>query len=88
MTDVLIRNVAPEDMQVIREAAAERGISVQAYLHEGLHAQAMYVRRQNALARTKQRLEKFPEVAESERAAALEATAAENERRAQELGDR
>ena len=88
MTDVLIRNVAPEDMQVIRDAAAERGISVQAYLQEGLHAQAMYVRRRNALARAKQRLEGLPGVAESERTAVLQAIAEENERRAEELGDR
>jgi hypothetical protein len=88
MPDVLIRNVPPEDLQAIRDAAAERGISVQAYLQEALHAQAAHLRRQDTLARARQRLEGSPEVPEGERAAVLQAIADENERRAEELGNR
>ena len=88
MPDVLIRNVPPEDLQAIRDAAAERGISVQAYLQEVLHAQAAHLRRQETLSRARQRLEGSPEVPEGERSAVLQAIADENERRAEELGNR
>jgi hypothetical protein len=88
MTDVLIRDVAPADLQVIRNAAAEKGISLQAYLKAAMHAQAVHVRRQDALARAGKRLEGTPEVPESERAAVLQAIADENEQRAQQLGKR
>jgi hypothetical protein len=88
MPDVLIRNVPPEDLQVIRDAADERGISVQAYLQEVMHAQAAYVRRQDALGRIRERLEGSPGVPEGERSAVLQTIADENDRRGQQLGNR
>jgi hypothetical protein len=88
MPDVLIRNVPAEDLQIIRDAAEERGISVQAYLQQVMHAQAAYVRRQEALARLRQRLEGTPEVPERERAAVLQAIADTDERRTEQLGTR
>lgn len=88
MPDVLIRNVPPEDLQAIRDAAGEKGISVQAYLQEVMHAQAAYVRRHEGLARVSQRLDGRPPVREAERTAVLQTIADEEERRAQHPGNR
>jgi hypothetical protein len=73
MTNVLIRDVPADDLDQIRSAAAERGTSVQAYLRDAVHAQAAYLRRQDALARAAERLQGQPEVPDDERAAVLDA---------------
>jgi hypothetical protein len=73
MTNVLIRDVPADELDLIRSAAAERGTSVQAYLRDAVHAQAAYLRRQVALARAAERLQGQPEVPDLERAAVLDA---------------
>ncbi len=73
MPNVLIRDVAPDDLDRIRSAAADRGTSLQSYLREAVHAQAAYLRRQEALERTVQRLQGRPGVADGERDAVIEA---------------
>jgi hypothetical protein len=73
MTDVLIRDVSPDDLEEIRSAATERGTSLQNYLRDAVHAQAAYLRRQAALARTADRLQGRPAVADEERQAVLDA---------------
>ena len=56
MSDVLIRDVPADDLELIRSAARERGISLQAYLRQTVHSQAAYLRRQEALAAMSNRL--------------------------------
>ncbi|MDN5917336.1 MAG: hypothetical protein L0I76_19940 [Pseudonocardia sp.] len=56
MSDVLIRDVPPDDLARIRDAAAERGMSLQAYLLGTVRAQVVYLRRQDALAASEARL--------------------------------
>jgi hypothetical protein len=56
MPNVLIRDVPGDDLDQIRSAAAERGISLQNYLRGAVLAQAAYLRRQEALVRTAERL--------------------------------
>lgn len=73
MPNVLIRDVAPDDLDRIRSAAAKNGTSLQSYLREAVHAQASYLRRQDALARTAQRLQGRPGVADVERDAVIDA---------------
>jgi uncharacterized protein (DUF1778 family) len=73
VTNVLIRDVPPEDLDLIRSAAAERGTSLQGFLLGAVTAQAGYLRRQAALARAAERLHDRPGVPELERAAVLEA---------------
>ena len=88
MPNVLIRGVPTEDLERIRAAAAARGVSLQSYLREAVHAQASFLRRQEALARTADRLRGRPEVPGEERQAVLDAIGAAHESRADELGDR
>lgn len=88
MSNVLIRDVPPDDLEQIRSAAAERGTSLQNYLLEAVHAQAVYLRRQAALVKTAQRLQDKPGVPGDERAAVLDGIDAENEERADQLSDR
>jgi hypothetical protein len=73
MPNVLIRDVAPDDLDRIRSAAAKKGTSLQSYLREAVHAQAAYLRRQEALEGTAQRLQGRPGVADGERDAVIEA---------------
>lgn len=73
MSNVLIRDVPAEDLERIRSAAAERGDSLQGYLRAALHAQAVYLRRQDALARTRRRVRGRPSVPDEARAAVLDA---------------
>lgn len=88
MPDVLIRDVPGEDLDQIRSAAAQRGTSLQSYLRDAVHAQAIYLRRQSALARIAERLGGGPNVPPDERRAVLDAIErAHTERRAQ-LSDR
>lgn len=88
MPNVLIRDVPPDDLEQIRAAAAERGTSLQSYLLETVHAQAAYLRRQAALARTAQRLHGRRDVPEEERAAVLETVESAHDDRAAQLGGR
>lgn len=85
MSDVLIRNVAGEDLERIRAAAAERGTSLQNYLRDTVHAQAAYLRRQDALARTGQRLRERAPVPPDERDAVLDAIDAAHAERTDRL---
>lgn len=87
MSNVLIRGVPVEDLELIRSAAAERGTSLQGYLLQTVRAQAVYLRRQDALAKTAQRLHGWPEVPEAERGAVLDAVAAAHDERAGQLVD-
>ena len=88
MPNLLIRDVPPEDLEQIRSAAAERGTSLQSYLRDAVHAQALYLRRQAALARTAERLAGQPAVPEEERRAALDAIDDAHAERAEELSER
>jgi hypothetical protein len=86
--DVLVRDVAQDDLDVIRSAAAGQGVSLQRYLRDALRAQASYLRRRAALVRTADRLSGTAEVPAEERAAVLEAIDQAHEERADELSDR
>ncbi len=87
MSNVLIRDVPPDDLEQIRAAASERGTSLQNYLLEAVHAQAVYLRRQDALVKTAQRLQGKPEVPDDERVAVLDAIDAAHQERADRLSD-
>lgn len=82
MPNVLIRDVPPDDLDQIRAVAAERGTSLQSYLRDAVHAQAVYLRRQAAIARTAERLQGQPEVPDSERQEVLEAVDRAHDERA------
>jgi hypothetical protein len=84
MSSVLIRDVSPEDLEQIRGAAAQQGTTLQAYLWETVHAQAAYLRRRDALARTARRLHGRPAVPDQAREGVLDAIEAAHD----ELGDR
>ena len=88
MSDVLIRNVPADDLDRIRAAAAAEGVPLQRYLREAVRAQARFLRRQDAIARTANRLRDRPEVSDIERQAVLDAIAAEEASTADELADR
>lgn len=87
MPDVLIRDVPPDDLEEIRSAAAERGTSLQNYLRDAVHAQAAYLRRQAALARTAERLQDQPAVPDQEREAVFDAIDDAHTQRADQLAD-
>jgi len=63
-------------------------MSLQAYLRDAVHAQAIHLRRQAALARTGERLRGRPGVPEGERRAVLDAIDDAHTERAGELADR
>lgn len=88
MPNILIRDVPPEDLEQIRAAAKERGTSLQNYLRDAVHAQAAYLRRRAALARTADRLGTQPAVPEEERQAVLDAIDDAHAERASQLVDR
>jgi len=73
MPNVLIRDVPPDDLEEIRSAATERGTSLQAYLRDAVHAQAVYLRRQAALRRTAERLAGRPPASTADREAVIDA---------------
>lgn len=85
--NVLIRDVPIDDLAQIRAAAAQSGASLQAYLRATVQAQATYLRRQAALARTADRLRGRPDVPPSERAAVLDAIASAHLDRAEQLSE-
>ena len=88
MPNVLIRDVHAEDLELIRAAAAQQGMSLQRYLRDAVHSQASYLRRGAALAKTTDRLRGRPEVPESERLAVLDAIAQEHVERSDQLSQR
>lgn len=88
MPNVLIRDVPPDDLDQIRAVAAERGTSLQSYLRDALHAQAIYLRRQAAIARISERLQGQPEVPDGERDAVLSAVERGHDERAERLSTR
>jgi hypothetical protein len=88
MPNVLIRDVPADDLDQIRAAAAEQNASLQSYLRDAVHAQAVYLRRQAAIARTADRLRGRPEVSESERAAVLTTVEQAHHERADQLSAR
>lgn len=71
MSDVLIRDVPADDLAAMRAAAAQQGTSLQSYLRQAVHAQAVYLRRQAALSQVAQRLNGQPAVPDAERTAVL-----------------
>jgi hypothetical protein len=85
MPNVLIRDVPADDLDQIRAAAAERGTSLQSYLRDAVHAQAVYLRRKAALTRTAARLRSQPEVPTEERTAILQAIADAHDERSDDL---
>jgi hypothetical protein len=86
--NVLIRDLPPDDLDLIRAAAAERGTSLQSYLRDALHAEASYLRWQRALAATAERLRGRPDVPAGERRAVLDAITDAHAERADELSGR
>jgi len=86
--NVLIRDVPAADLDQIRSAAADRGMSLQAYLRDAVHAQAAHLRRRAALARTAEQLRGQPDVPEDERRTVLDAIEDAHAERADELADR
>jgi hypothetical protein len=88
MPNVLIRDVPADDLDQIRSAAAARGMSLQAYLLEAVHAQAAHLRRREALNRTAARLAEQQPVDEQDRQAVLEAIDDAHAERGTELGRR
>jgi hypothetical protein len=86
--NILIRDVPADDLEQIRSAATDRGVSLQAYLREAMHAQAAHLRRRAALVRTAERLRGQPAVPEDERRAVLDAIDDAHAERAGELADR
>lgn len=84
---MLIRDVPSSDLDQIRAAAAAQGTSLQSYLRETVHAQATYLRRQEALARTARRLQHRNAVPEEAREAVLDAVDAAHNERTDELTD-
>jgi hypothetical protein len=85
MTDVLLRGVPAADLEQIRTAAAASGASVHAYLRDTVHAQAVHLRRQAALAAAGCRLESGPAVPEGERQAVLDAVDRADDDRGEQL---
>ncbi len=85
---MLIRDVPAEDLDEIRSAAAQRGTSLQSYLRDAVHAQAVHERRRSALARTAEHLRGLPQVPAAERRAVLDAIEAAHAQRGDELSDR
>lgn len=84
---MLIRDVLPEDLDEIRAAAAARGVSLQSYLRETMHAQATYLRRQSALDRMAARMAGQPSVPDQERRSVLDAVDTAHDERGEQLGD-
>jgi len=87
MGDVLLRGVPAADLEQIRVAAAASGASVQAYLRDTVHAQAVHLRRETALAAAGRRLYEHPAVPEGERHAVQDALDRADDDRGEQLAD-
>ncbi|MGL4743466.1 MAG: hypothetical protein ACRCXL_03635 [Dermatophilaceae bacterium] len=88
MSNVLIRDVPDGDLDLIRSAAADRGVSLQRYLREAVRSHATYLRRQSALDQTRQRLHGSRVVSDEERRAVLDDIDVELGERADEVDGR
>lgn len=88
MPNVLIRDVPADVLDQIRSAASDQGTSLQNYLRHTVQAQAVYLRRQAAVARTAERLRGRPDAPAEERRAVLDAIADAHTERADQLSDR
>jgi hypothetical protein len=86
--NVLIRDVPDVDLEEIRSAAKQHGVSLQSYLRDALHAQAAQLRRRAAVARTAERLRSRRPVPDAERQAVLDAIDDAHTQRADELSHR
>lgn len=87
MPNVLIRDVPPDDLEELRAAATEHGMSLQSYLLDAVHTQAAYLRRQAALRRTAARLAGRPPVSDEARDAVLDAVDEAHAARADQIID-
>lgn len=85
MPNVLIRDVPAEDLEELRAAAVAAGEPLQARLLAAVRSQAVYLRRQAALAHIAERLTDQAAVPERERAAVLGSIAANHAARADQL---
>lgn len=81
MADVLIRAVPPDVLSVLREEAASEGRSVQAYLLETLDQKAVWVRRQRAIAASREFAQRFGPLSLEDRDAAIDEARSEVESR-------
>lgn len=88
MPDVLIREVPTGDLEDIRSAADAQGTSVQKYLRETVHAQAVYLRRQAALTTIAEGLEGASAMSDDDRQAVFDAIDDAHAERAEQLADR
>lgn len=88
MSNVLIRNVPTGDLDEIRRAAAAEGTSMQEYLLQTLLARTAYLRRHEALARVKRRLDGGAPISEEDRRAAFDAFDDEIDEKARDLAAR
>lgn len=88
MTNVLIRDVPAEDLDKIRAAAAQEGTSLQRYLRNAVHAQAVYLRRREALAQISEQLDGRAGVPDEERLAVLDAVNVAIDEQAEQLSRR
>ena len=86
MSDVLLRGVPAEDLDLIRAAASAAGASVQRYLRDTVHAQAVHLRRQAAITAAEQRLHGRPAVPDAERQAVQDGTDRADADRGDQLG--
>lgn len=85
MSDVLIRDVPGDDLDLIRSTAAGLGVSLQSYLRSAVQAQATYLRRQQTLADLDERLAGKPSVGEDDRTAVLDGITGDQAERAEDL---
>jgi uncharacterized damage-inducible protein DinB len=85
MPNVLIRDMPADDLEEAKSAAAERGMSLQAYLRDIVHAQMVWRRRQATLAEIAESLRGQPSVSDEEQLAVLDAIDAAHAERAEQL---
>lgn len=88
MSNVLIRDVPENDLERIRAEAAAQDTSLQSYLRGAVHAQAAHLRRQDALARVRRRLNGQSAVPAEERQAVFDAIDEAHTERGEQLIDR
>lgn len=84
---MVIRNVPGDDLERMRAAASAQGVSLHNYLRSVVEAEAAYLRRQEDLARTADRLRGRAGVTDEDREAVLTAIEDAHESRADDLGD-
>lgn len=85
---MLIRDVSPDDLDVIRAVASARGQSLQAYLRSAVQAHAAFERRQQTLRALDEGLSGLHAVESDDRRAVLDAIGRAHLLRADELSVR